>query len=48
MSPGFAGPIQGQMNVKTGEWTGKCGQCDAPAKIEMILDPPTGNPPAKK
>jgi hypothetical protein len=32
---GHKGPIQGTMNVKTGEWTGKCAQCGAPAKIEM-------------
>jgi hypothetical protein len=32
---GHKGPIQGTMNVKTGEWTGKWAQCGAPAKIEM-------------
>ena len=36
-SCGHKGPIQGVMNRTTGEWTGKCAQCGAPAKIEMEL-----------
>ena len=43
-SCGHKGPIQGFMNVRTGEWTGKCAQCGAPAKIEMEITSPPKDP----
>ncbi len=42
-SCGHKGPIQGAQDPATGEWTGKCVQCGAPAKVEMVLpNPPFG------
>jgi hypothetical protein len=37
---GHKGPITGTFNAKTGEWSGKCAQCGAPAKIEMNVPGP--------
>jgi hypothetical protein len=39
-SCGHTGPIKGVLNSK-GEWTGRCAQCGAPAKIEMEITSPT-------
>lgn len=38
---GHKGPITGTLDKNTGEWSGKCAQCGAPAKIEMEITGPT-------
>jgi len=38
---GHKGPITSTFDEKAGEWSGKCVQCGAPAKIEVEITSPT-------